>query len=155
MWSLLCYCVRARDHCCVLCDVTRDLLFTWYTAISRKVVGKSARDNLERYCGWFWVHCSSKKFERMVRESTDICLRVLKESNKSTFDSYSVRNSILIISHITFRDCRVHIFPDNLSRNSCIWCTSLCYVVLTLNPQSRLLKADWFASGQLGFLTLC
>ena len=30
MWSLLCYCVRARDHCCVLCDVTRDLLFTWY-----------------------------------------------------------------------------------------------------------------------------
>ena len=28
--SLLCYCLRARDHCCVLCDVTRDLLFTWY-----------------------------------------------------------------------------------------------------------------------------
>ena len=24
-----------------------------YTAISRKVVGKSARDNHERYCGWF------------------------------------------------------------------------------------------------------
>ena len=24
-----------------------------YTAISRKVVGKSARDNAERYCGWF------------------------------------------------------------------------------------------------------
>ena len=40
-----------------------------------------------------------------------MCLRVLKESNKSRFDSYSVRNSVLIISHITFRDCRVHIFP--------------------------------------------
>ena len=26
------------------------------------------------------------------------------------FDSYSVRNSVLIISHIIFRDCRVHIF---------------------------------------------
>ena len=25
-----------------------------YTAISRKVVGKSARDNPERYCGWFY-----------------------------------------------------------------------------------------------------
>ena len=49
-----------------------------------------------------------------------ICLRVLKESNKSRFDSYSVRNSVLIISRITLRDCRVHIFPDNLSRNSCI-----------------------------------
>ena len=36
----------------------------WYTAISRKVVGKSARDSPERYCGWFWVLCSSKKFEK-------------------------------------------------------------------------------------------
>ena len=33
---------------------------------------------------------------------------VLKESNKSRFDCYSVRNSVL------------HIFSDNLSRNSCI-----------------------------------
>ena len=24
-----------------------------------------------------------------------------------------VRNSVLIISHTTFRDCRVHIFPTN------------------------------------------
>ena len=46
----------------------------------------------------------------------DICLQVLKESNKSRFDGYCVRNSVLIISHVTFRDCRVHIFPDN----SCI-----------------------------------
>ena len=50
----------------------------------------------------------------------DVCLRVLKESNKSRFDSCSVKNSVLIISHITFRDCRVHIFSDNLSQNSCI-----------------------------------
>ena len=78
-----------------------------YTAISKKVVGKSARDNLERYCGWFWVHCFSKKFERMAREAMDVCLRVLKESNKSRFDSYSVRKSALIISHIAFRDCRM------------------------------------------------
>ena len=74
-----------------------------YTAISRKVVGKSARDNPEWYCGWFFVHCSSKKFERMTRGAMDICLRVLKESKNS-------RNSILIISHITCRDCRVYIF---------------------------------------------
>ena len=44
----------------------------------------------------------------------DICLRVLKESNKSyRFDSYSVRNSVLLLSHITFRDWRVHFFSDN------------------------------------------
>ena len=56
----------------------------------------------------------------MAREAMDVCLRVLKESNKSRFDSYSVRKSALIISHITFRDCRVHSFSDNLSQNSCI-----------------------------------
>ena len=58
-----------------------------HTAISKKVVEKSARDTPERDCGWFWVHCSSKKFERMARETMDICLWVLKESNKSRFDS--------------------------------------------------------------------
>ena len=51
----------------------------------------------------------------------DLRLRLLKESNRSKFDSYSVRNSVLIISHITFRDFRRHIFSDNLSRNSCIF----------------------------------
>ena len=61
------------------------------TAISRKVVGKSLRNNPEKYCGWFWVHCSSNKFERMPQQAMDVCLRVLKESNKSRFDSYSVR----------------------------------------------------------------
>ena len=35
--SLLCYCVRARDHCCVLCDATRGLLFVWYMVHQPKV----------------------------------------------------------------------------------------------------------------------
>ena len=68
---------------------TQYLLALLLTAISRNVVGKSARDNHGRYCGWLWGHCSSKKFERMVREATDICLRGLKESNKSRFVSFS------------------------------------------------------------------
>ena len=55
----------------------------------------------------------------MAGEAMDECLRVLKESNKSRFDGYSVRNSVWIITHVTFQDCRVHIFSDNLSRNSC------------------------------------
>ena len=38
----------------------------------------------------------------------DICLQVLKESNKSRFDSYSVRNSVLNISHITRRGSRIN-----------------------------------------------
>ena len=43
-----------------------------------------------------------------------------KSKKKSRFDSYSVRDSVLIISHITLRNCRVHISSDNLSQNSCI-----------------------------------
>ena len=108
-----------------------------FTAISRKVVGKSARDNPEMYCGWFWVHCSSEKFERMAREAIDLCLLMLKESNNRRFESYRARNSVLIKSHIASRDhCRVHIFSDNLSRNSCMflfWNSSYrCYPVLFL-----------------------
>ena len=49
-------------------------------------------------------------------------LRVLKENNKRRFDSYNARNSVLIISHITFWDCRVHIFPTTfleIAVNNC------------------------------------
>ena len=55
----------------------------------------------------------------------DVCLRVLKESNKRRFDTYSVWNSVLIISHITFRERRVHIFADNLSRRA-VYVMSTC-----------------------------
>ena len=46
-------------------------------------------------------------------------LRLLKESIKSRFDSYTARNIVLIISQITFRDCRVRISSHPLYRNSC------------------------------------
>ena len=40
--------------------------YVWpHTAVSRKVVGKSARDSPERHCGWFWVLFFSKEFERI------------------------------------------------------------------------------------------
>ena len=84
-----------------------------YTAILRKSFGERPCVNPERYCGRFWVHCSSKKFERMALEATDICLQVRNESNKST--ATVVRNNVLIISHIIFRDCHVHIFSDKTS----------------------------------------
>ena len=71
---------------------------------------------------------SEQIFSENCRWVPLICLRVLRESNKSWFDSYSVRNSVLIISHITFRDCRVHMFSDNLSLNSCIWNDAMTYL---------------------------
>ena len=94
-----------------------------YSCFEKGCRKNGTRQSGERYCvycGWFSVDCSSQKFVRMVREVMDVRLRMLNESNKSRLDSYSVRNSVLIISHITFRNCRVHIFFDSLSRNSCI-----------------------------------
>ena len=87
------------------------------TAILRKVVGKSARDNSERYCGWLWGHFSSKKFERMVREATDICLRVLKGSNNSRFNNYSQYEQF--IDHIPYylsELSRAHFFRQPFSK---------------------------------------
>ena len=64
----------------------------------------------------------------------DVCLRVLKESIKSRIDTFGIRNSVLIISHITFRDCRWHFF-DKFSRNSC------CVKAALASPKSGLLAA--------------
>ena len=43
-----------------------------------------------------------KEIAKIAREAMDLCLRLLQVSNKSKFDSYGVRNSVMIISHITF-----------------------------------------------------
>ena len=52
----------------------------------------------------------------MTQEAMDVCLQVLKESNQSIGSTATVsRNSVLIIFQITFRDCRVHFFSDNIS----------------------------------------
>ena len=47
-----------------------------------------------------FYHFFSKKFQRMARKAMDVCFRVLKESNKKGFDSYSVRNKC--IDHIPY-----------------------------------------------------
>ena len=52
-------------------------------------------------------------FQRNLKEWYErpwTCLRLLKESDTSSFESFSVRNGVLIISHITFWGCHLHIF---------------------------------------------
>ena len=48
-----------------------------------------------------WMVLSSMlfktEFETMAQEAMDVCLRVLKESNKIRFDSFSVRNSVRVL----------------------------------------------------------
>ena len=85
-----------------------------------RLSGKVLATILKGIMGGFEFPFFQRNLKELVREAMEMCLRELKESNKSRFDSYSVRDSVLIISHITFRDCRVHSFYDNLSRNSCI-----------------------------------
>ena len=43
------------------------------------------------------------------------------ENNSPQSSKAGSTATVLIISHITFGDCHVHIFSDNHSRNSCIW----------------------------------
>ena len=69
-----------------------------------------------------WVVLSSLFFKEIWKNWHERPWKSVFECNKSRFDSYS-RQETLYWSypmHSTFRDCRVPIFSDNLSRNSCI-----------------------------------
>ena len=46
----------------------------------------------------------------------DVSLRVLNKGNKSRFHNYSVRNSVLIMSEISFWDCPVRFFRQHFSK---------------------------------------
>ena len=61
---------------------------------------------------------------------------------KGIVGGFEFRNSVLIISHITFLYGRVHIFFDNLSRNSCMLDnlsrnSSMLYTVAFCSAPSR------------------
>ena len=89
-------------------------------AISRNVVGKSARDNPERHCGWFKVHCSLMNFERIGTKSHGNVFASAKGKQQSRFDSYSRQKQC--IDHIPYYLSELSLphFADNLFRNSCI-----------------------------------
>ena len=53
-----------------------------------------------------------------------------------------VTNSVLIISHITFRGCRVRISSDNLSRK--FWPLSLCHATPEEGVQGRVIVSQCF-----------
>ena len=88
-----------------------------YTAISRKVVGKSARDNPERHCGGFKFTVLQRSLKELARKAMEMCLQVLKESNKSRFDSYSRQQQC--IDHIPYYLSgllRAHFFQQPFSK---------------------------------------
>ena len=95
--------------------------FIQYTAFSRKRLSEKVHPTIPKgIVGGFEFTVLQRNLKELARKAMKMCLRVLKESNKGSSTATVVRNSVSIISHITFRDCRVHIFSDNLSRNSCM-----------------------------------
>ena len=71
-----------------------------YIAILRGVVEKVLSTIPKGIVGGFEFTVLQRNLKKMAREAMDLRLRLLKERNKSRFDSYSVRNSVLIIAHI-------------------------------------------------------
>ena len=63
VWSLLCYCLRARDHCYALSDVTRDLLFTRYIYLHQPWTDR-------------FVHTNSKLMVKYQRSTQGLLLRI-------------------------------------------------------------------------------
>ena len=62
---LLCYCVRDKDHCCVLYDVTRDLLFARYTVHQPNVYQYRALiylASLRQRLAIRYISCASRMF---------------------------------------------------------------------------------------------
>ena len=75
---------------------------------------------LKGIVGGFEFSFIQRNWKELERKAMEVCLRVLKESNKSRLDSYSHQEQC--IDHIPYYLsglARAH-FSDNLSRNSCI-----------------------------------
>ena len=81
--------------------------------------GKVHATILKGIVGGFEFSFFQRNLKELARKAMEMCLRVLKESKKSSFDNYSRQDYVLIMSHVTFRACCGHSFSDNLSRNSC------------------------------------
>ena len=91
-----------------------------------RLSGKVHATILKGIVGGFEFSVFQRNLKQLARKAMEMCLRVLKESNKSMFDSYSCQEQC--IDHIPYYLSglsRAH-FSDNLSRNSCICvCRSL------------------------------
>ena len=84
-----------------------------------------------------WVVLSllflKRNLKELVGKAMEMCLRVLKESNKSRFDSYSRQKQY--IDHIPYYLSGLSRarFSDNLSRNSCIYKCNICCMYVQVN----------------------
>ena len=78
MWSLLCYCVRARNHFCFLWDVTRDLLFTIHPTIRRYYGINSTNWSARKTC--FFTTILANILRLIIQNRFHLLLKVLLHS---------------------------------------------------------------------------
>ena len=91
-----------------------------YTAISRKVVEKKCTRQFRKV---LWMGFSSRFFKEIWDNSKrghGLMFANAKGKRQKQVRRLQCQESVLIISHNTFRNFRVHSFSDNLSRNNCI-----------------------------------
>ena len=117
-----------------------EIRITWgeYPSIQKNIQlfrerlsGKVHATILKGIVGGFEFSVFQRDLKQLARKAMEMCLRVLKESNKSMFDSYS-RHQEQCIDHIPYYLSglsRAH-FSDNLSRNSCIHIYTTIYTFL-------------------------
>ena len=88
------------------------------TQLFRERLSEKVHATIPKSIVGFWVHCSSKNFEILAREVMDICLGVLKESNKVGSTATTPEKmywSYPILPTIPF-GIVASTFSDNLSR---------------------------------------
>ena len=108
---------------------------------------------LKGIVGGFEFSFFQRNLKELARKALEMCLRVLKESNKSRFDSYTRQEQCIdhIPHYLSGLSC-AH-FSRNLSRNSCIinklhhgkcFCTAFTYsFVLTKLTRSQSLARSF------------
>ena len=126
-----------------------------HTAISRKVVGRSAHDNPERYCGWFWVHCSSRNLKEWHERPWTYVRAAKGKQQLKVGSTATVSGTVYWLYPISPFGIVVHIFSDNLSRNSCILVSYLTRVLHTAGIRNVdvSLCAEWMKDCKSSFFS--
>ena len=118
-----------------------DFVYSYFEKGCRKKFTRQSRKAL-------WVVLSSLFFREIWKNWHErpwkcVC-ECYRKAKKVGSTATVARNSVSIISHITFLDCCVHIFSNNLSQNSCILMGHIIYSVLCILIKVSLLRPALF-----------
>ena len=92
-------------------------VYLWYTAISKKVVGKAVHATIPKgNMGYNQDTCSWHGSCRTYFCCFPLALANIRPWNFLPFFEISLKNSELKTTHNTFRDCRVHFFRQPFSK---------------------------------------